>query len=141
MHHEEYADEIKRRIAQLQPPVDGIADIATDVVRINVSTSASSSTEVSCLFNSTPAMMSPTRQGSHRVARQKVHCMSRPHLTTPHWHQFLALGTIHRFTASAASSLNNTGIFSPRGLQVTLLRAISTLAILALCILPDDARS
>jgi hypothetical protein len=63
MHHEEYADEIKRRIAQLQPPVDGIADIATDVARISVSTSASSSTEVSCLFNSTPAMMSPTRQG------------------------------------------------------------------------------
>jgi hypothetical protein len=63
MHHEEYADEIKRRIAQLQRPVDGIDDIATDVVRINVNTNASTSTKVTCLFNSTPAMMSPTRQG------------------------------------------------------------------------------
>jgi hypothetical protein len=52
MHHEEYADEIKRRIAQLQRPVDGIADIATDVARISVSTNASSSTEVSCLLTS-----------------------------------------------------------------------------------------
>ena len=46
MHHEEYADGIKRRIAQLQRPVDGIDDIATDVVRINVNTNASTSTKV-----------------------------------------------------------------------------------------------
>ena len=52
MHHEEYADEIKRRIAQLQRPVDGIADIATDVVRIDIRTNASTSTKVTCLLSS-----------------------------------------------------------------------------------------
>jgi len=50
MPHEEYADEIKQRIAQLQRPVDGIADIAADVVRIGVSTNASTSTKVTCLL-------------------------------------------------------------------------------------------
>ena len=56
MPHEEYADEIKRRIAQLQRPVDGIADIATDVTRINVD-------QGDMPVDFTPAMMSPTRQG------------------------------------------------------------------------------
>jgi hypothetical protein len=46
MHHEEYADGIKRRIAQLQRSVNGIDDIATDVVRISVNTNASTSTKV-----------------------------------------------------------------------------------------------
>jgi hypothetical protein len=48
MHRGEYADGIKQRIAQLQRPVDGIADITTDVARISVSTKASSSTKLSC---------------------------------------------------------------------------------------------
>ena len=38
MHCDEHADKIKQRIAQLQRPVDDIADIATDVARISVST-------------------------------------------------------------------------------------------------------
>ena len=52
MHRDEYADEIKQRIAQLQRSVDGIADIATDVTRISVSTNASTSTKVTCLLTS-----------------------------------------------------------------------------------------
>ena len=73
--------------------------------------------------------------------RQRGNCTSRTHMTTLHWHQLIALGAIHSFPASGASSLNNTGILSPRGLRVTLLRAISTLAILALYIFPGSARS
>ena len=52
MHRGEYADEIKQRIARLQRPVDGIADITTDVARISISTNASSSTKVTCLLTS-----------------------------------------------------------------------------------------
>ena len=52
MHRDEHAGEIKQRIAQLQRPVDSIADIETDVARIIVSTAASASTKVTRLLPS-----------------------------------------------------------------------------------------
>jgi hypothetical protein len=64
-----------------------------------------------------------------------------PHLATPLWPQFVALGAINSTTASGSSSLSDTSFFRPRGLRVAVLQATYTLAILALYFLtvhPDS---
>jgi hypothetical protein len=86
---------------------------------------------MTCLSTS-PAMMSSTAQGYHRVVRQRVNSTNRTQLTTPLWRQFSALGAIHSFNASGASFLTSNGFSRLRDLRVTILRAISTLAILVL---------
>ena len=94
-------------------------------------TDASASTQMTGLSTS-PAMMSPTAQDHHRVVRRRVNSTNRTQLTAPLWHQFSALGAIHSFNASGASFLTSSGLSRLRGLRVTILRAISTLAILVL---------
>jgi hypothetical protein len=131
MHRDEHADERNELIWRLQQPVDGLTYIAPNIAKIDFITGASASTQVTYLSTS-PAMMSPAAQDYHRVLRQRVTYTNRTLLTTPLWHQFMALGAIHNFTASSATSLTNNGFSRLRGLRITVLRAISTLAILVL---------
>jgi len=103
------AGEHNELIGQLQQPVDGLTYIAPNVAKIDFITDASASTQVTYLSTS-PAMMSPTAQGYHRVVRQRVNSTNRAQLTTPLWNQFIPLDAIHSFTASSASSLPVTNI-------------------------------
>ena len=87
-------------------------------------------------------MTSPARAGPPPAREaESEQPEPNPHLATPLWPQFVALGAINKTTASGPSSLSDTSFFRPRGLRVAVLQATSTLAILALYFLtvhPDS---